>query len=543
MDLNFAARVIFSLAAIASAATGAPAQNTCVTAERIATLLNGIKGSTGQQANPELRIQILSMKDALAAQNAQAVAARKSGREPDVKVIGKPADEANPPAEKPADRICRILEADPWPGKSVVDAEAASAWIRLIKTYLTGDQQRALLPVIVAGAERGEVPKNADLASFIDRLRLRFAAPQLFGTQVTEQDGFLVLYPLQSEQNIDAWRSEYGMQPLDDYIRAIQNVYDKLVIRSTAKVRRVPVSAQALSSGPGSAPLEAGTDEAVVKVDTSLVIIDATVSGASLPKLGRGDFKVYEDGQEQEITEFHTSDEPFDIVLLLDLSGSTADKVGLIKKTTKRFVEMKRESDRVAIVTFNSGQTVVSPLEADKKKLFDRISDIKGRGSSMVWDSEKFAMDLLERDSAKGRRKAVVVMTDGIDNGLFFSPGAGSKILFGDLLEDVRNSQISLFPIYLNPVGPGSDIEKLKDDGRRTMQLLADASGGTFYTTANLDNLNQVYERVLKDVGTVYSLGYQPKNDKRDGSWREIKVEAPGHPELKVRARAGYYAK
>ena len=75
------------------------------------------------------------------------------------------------------------------------------------------------------------------------------------------------------------------------------------------------------------------------------------------------------------------------------------------------------------------------------------------------------------------------------------------------------------------------------------MQLLADASGGTFYTTANLDNLNQVYERVLKDVGTVYSLGYQPKNDKRDGSWREIKVEAPGHPELKVRARAGYYAK
>ena len=160
MDLNFAARVIFSLAAIASAATGAPAQNTCVTAERIATLLNGINGSTGQQANPELRIQILSMKDALAAQNAQAVAARKSGREPDVKVIGKPADEANPPAEKPADRICRILEADPWPGKSVVDAEAASAWIRLIKTYLTGDQQRALLPVIVAGVERGEVPKT-----------------------------------------------------------------------------------------------------------------------------------------------------------------------------------------------------------------------------------------------------------------------------------------------------------------------------------------------------------------------------------------------
>jgi VWFA-related protein len=83
----------------------------------------------------------------------------------------------------------------------------------------------------------------------------------------------------------------------------------------------------------------------------------------------------------------------------------------------------------------------------------------------------------------------------------------------------------------------------MAEDARRTMQLLADESGGTFYTTANLDSLNEVYERVLEDVGRVYSLGYQPKNDKRDGTWRSIRVEIPDHPELKVRSRSGYYAR
>jgi hypothetical protein len=66
------------------------------------------------------------------------------------------------------------------------------------------------------------------------------------------------------------------------------------------------------------------------------------------------------------------------------------------------------------------------------------------------------------------------------------------------------------------------------------MQILADDSGGTFYTTSNLDNLSEVYERVLQDVGRVFSISYQPKNDARDGTWRTIKVEVVGHPELKV---------
>jgi Ca-activated chloride channel family protein len=522
-----------------SAATG---QDKCVSADRASVLLSEIRSGKDIAPNPELKAEILALKAAVIDETAQSLANkdRHSGNE---KLTNSDKKPVLPIAMRPG-RICQILNTYSWPGISLVEIDAASAWLTLIKTYLPVPQQRDLLPIVAAGIDRGEIPKDAQLASFIDRLRLRLGQPQMFGTQVTERDGFLVLYPLQLEENVDSWRKEYGMVPLRDQIRTLQAFYHKLLIRSIAKVTRIPLKRQSSTNAKSGPPLlNSQADEDVVKVDTSIVTIDATVSGRPVPKLEKSDFKIYEDGVEQDISSFDASDAPFDIVLLLDLSGSTADKLGLIKKTTKHFIEVKRAADRVSIVTFNSSQTVVSPLESDKEKLFDSVSKIKGIGSSKVWDSEKFALDLLKRDSPTGRRKAIVVMTDGIDNAIFFFGDAGSDILFGDLLEDVRNSQVSFFPIYLKPTGPDNRVAPVIENAQLTMQALADNSGGTFYTTANLDSLNEVYEHVIQDVGSVFSLGYQPKNDKRDGAWRTIKVAIPSHPELKVRARTGYYAK
>jgi Ca-activated chloride channel family protein len=541
-NIEHSMRICIAVTLLLLAATAAMSQDKCITPDRVATLLSQIKDISNVQANDAVKTEILAIKKEMSAEAVESVT-EKSGRNTGSKAPEKSVDTATAAAKR-KETVCQILNSSPWPGKSLVGDEAASAWISLVKTYLSVPQQLDLMPVIAAGLNNGEIAKDNDLAAFVDRLRIRLGQPQLFGTQMTEKNGFIVLYPLQSEESVDAFRKEYGMDPIKDHLRAIQNVYKKLIVRSTAKVKRVPV-ANASTAAPSSTSelINKDADNDVVKVDTSIVTIDATVSGTTVPTLGKGDFKIYEDGQEQEITAFEASESPFDIVLLLDLSGSTSDKIGLIKKTTKHFIETKRDADRVAIVTFNSGQNVVSPLQADKTKLLADISHIKGNGASQVWDSEKFAMDLLKRDSPAGRRKAVVVMTDGIDNDLYFTPGLGSSILFADLVEEIRNNQISIFPIYLSPSGPDSQNGQLAQDARRTMQLIADESGGTLYTTANLDSLNEVYEHVLQDVGRVYSLGYEPKNDKRDGTWRSIRVEVPTHPDLKLRARSGYYAK
>src|SRR6266705_425692 len=96
----------------------------------------------------------------------------------------------------------------------------------------------------------------------------------------------------------------------------------------------------------------------VISIDTDLVnlnvsVLNQKVSGQILP-LQESDFAVYEDGVRQQISFFASAASPFDLVLLLDLSGSTADKIGLVKKSAKRLIDATRPSDRIAIVTFTA---------------------------------------------------------------------------------------------------------------------------------------------------------------------------------------------
>ena len=514
------------------------AQEPCaISAERIQALKSGIESLRDPQPNAGLRAEILEMRSAQAAQT----------------LIGKTSDNTKTKSNSKVDdvvkrspeRICSILNSEPWPVKSIAGIDGASAWITLIKGYLPYQTQLSLIPVISAGVDKKEIDKNEDLAFLIDRLRLRAGLAQLFGTQAVEDKGFLVLYPLQSDEKVDEWRADYKLGPLKDYMRALQITYRMPLIRSTAKVARVNVPADKKpEQAPAGDLLKPAADEGdVVRVETSLVTVDATVFGNAQPQLEKKDFRVYENGQPQDTTVFGAPESPFDIVLLLDLSGSTEGQVGLIKKTTKRFIEMKRDVDRVAIVTFAGEQHILSPLESDKTKLLDSIGKMKDNGDSKIWDAEKFALDMLKRDSPAGRRKAIVVMTDGADNALTYMPDFGSNILFADLLEEVRNSSVAIFPIFLDTQGPGSDSARQYEDARKTLRLLADESGGNYYTADELSDLNEVYGKVLNDMGRVYSLGYEPKDARRDGTWRSIRVEVTGHPEIKIRARPGYYAK
>jgi len=523
--------VLFVIASIACLVFPAHAQEVCVTPDRINALKSAFSSQKLEAQDQALKSEILQMKSNLATLSTPQSQGRSASPSPEQ-------------TQKTVERMCAILRSEPWPSNTTVGEDGASAWIRLVKTYFSPQLQVALVPVITTGVDKDQIKKDGELASLIDRLRLKAGMPQIFGTQAVANNGFIVISPLYSAEQVDALRAEYGMAPLRDYIRALQSSYQMPVIWSPIRPAHVDVKAETAKPENGSGLLQLGTDDNdVVTVNTSLVTIDATVFGQNVPDLTKNDFKIYEDGKPQEINVFSSPKSPFDIILLLDLSGSTAEKLGLIKKTTKNFIEMKRDVDRLGIVTFSDKQTVVSPLESDKEKLFDSVSKIKDFGGSWVWDAEKFALDMLQRDSKPDRRKAVVVMTDGVDNALTYERGAGSKTLYADLIEQVRNNSTAIFPIYLDTQGSGEANAQMYADARRTLQLLADESGGNYYTTKEIGKLSEVYERVLRDVGRVYSLGYEPTNAKRDGSWRTIKVEIQNHPEIKVRARPGYYAK
>jgi Ca-activated chloride channel family protein len=451
---------------------------------------------------------------------------------------------------KNAVALCQMLKTYGWPSAELVGAEGVEAAFFLVKNS-SSELQLDLLPVVVAAINKGALPR-AEFPGYFDLLRLKVGLKQIFGTQATLANGFLVLYPIEAEAQVDARRKEFGLGPLAQYLRTLEGIYQLPLVRSTGALTNSFSESEKRSIAKATATglFEGQTveEDDIVSVNTNLVSLNVSVFSNKLrpnvSMLEQKDFVVTEDGRPQTISFFGTTDVPFDLVLLLDLSASTSGKRDLIRKSTRRFIEAARPADRLAIVTFSDDPHVVSPLTQDRTQLLNSINKIEGTGSSAIWDSLNFALDKVIGPKTPGRRRAVVIMTDGIDNSL--GGYAESRISFADLLEAVRRNDASIIPICLDTKGSGNRFigvgNRVLENARKTLELLADESGGLFYKARKIEDLEGVYVQVIEDLGKVYSLGYTPTNQKRDGSWRAVKIEMPNQPDLNARARPGYYA-
>ena len=451
---------------------------------------------------------------------------------------------------KNASAVCQMLKTYGWPSAELVGAEGVEATFFLIK-HSSFELQLDLLPVVIAAINKGALPK-AEFPGYFDLLRLKVGLKQLFGTQATLANGFLVLYPIEAEAQVDARRKEFGLGPLARYLHTLEATYQLPLVRSAGALTNSFSESEkrSIAKATTTGLFEGQTVEEgeVIRVDTNLVSLNVSVYSAKLrtnvSMLAQKDFMVTEDGLPEAISFFGTTDVPFDLVLLLDLSRSTSGKRDLIRKSTRRFIEAARPADRLAIVTFSDDAQIVSPLTEDRKQLLSSINKIGGAGSSAIWDSLKFTLDKVIGTKTPGRRRAVVIMTDGIDNSL--GSYAESRITFADLLEAVRRNDALIIPICLDTQGPGPGFigvgHRVIENARKTLELLAEESGGLFYQARKIEDLEGVYVQVIEDLGKVYSLGYTPTNQKRDGSWRMVKIEILNQPDLKARTKPGYYA-
>lgn len=328
--------------------------------------------------------------------------------------------------------------------------------------------------------------------------------------------------------------------------------------RTTEDGRRLPTLGGTGTNGPAGAgtPASASTDPQevdegdVVRVDTELVTLNVSVvsrnSNRGLPDLKQKDFRLYEDGAEQQIEHFNSSAAPFNLVLLIDLSGSTKEVVSIIRNAALRFVAAARPADRIAVVTFANQPIVVSRLTDDREALRRRISSIEEPvGSTKVYDSIAFTMSDVLKDAGSSRRNAIVLMSDGLDSTMPNVTGEGSAIDYKELLGRVQEFDGVFYSLWLNTEYPAlSDLDvqpETVDLAHDRMKELADAGGGMFYEVEKLEDLAGAYERVVADLGTLYSLGYRPTNRQRDGKWRAIRI-AIARPEAVARGKRGYYA-
>jgi len=536
-------------------------QGKCFTPEEASKIINSIKGAPRPSVNKKLREELLKMQEMRAELNLRIIDNPEKNE--------KLGAEAKQMGDTHFLRLCKMIKENGWLTDETVSTDGAAAALFVIKNNKTLELQKEFFPVLAAAVEKSLVAKG-DLASMIDNIRVGSGLPQLFGTQTQAKNEMFYLYPLLNEERIDKWRALYDLPPLAVFIKELEVRYRMIVMKSP----RLPISPAAKQKTilPQNEFPERGleTDESeVFKVETKVVnlnvrVLNEDLSAADL-NLKKEDFAVYENEIEQEITFFSTTDQPFDLVLLLDLSSSTEAKRDLIIESARRFIEAARTGDRMAIVVFTHEARIVADLTADKKNLLEKVKEIKDSGGSKVWDGLKFTYEKIIKTPREGRRSAIVLMTDGVDNSLsqdfnrwamrnrpdpatginyFDTANAPSETTFTELLETVRQGETTIFPIYLDTETLYATwVKKAYRQARRSLEMLAEETGGHYYYAKNIKDLNGIYEKVIDDLSRVYSLGYEPKNDVPDGSWRSLTVKIKDRPKLIARAKRGYYAK
>ncbi|HSP61799.1 MAG TPA: VWA domain-containing protein [Pyrinomonadaceae bacterium] len=307
----------------------------------------------------------------------------------------------------------------------------------------------------------------------------------------------------------------------------------------------------------------------VIKTDTSLVQLNVGVvdrQGHAVTTLSRNDFMVYEDGVLRPIASFESTEAPFSLVLLLDSSGSTLGFRKQIQQAAIRFLDALSPDDRVAVVQFSGkGVKSVYGFGTDRGRAAYAImlAVTTGAGETPLYDALRFSLRELAHEGK--RRKAIVVLTDGLDTEVrkldraavqkvsdaevstAIKPEANS--LLNSVLNDADGQGAAIFPLAL-PSGdpkrlplPDPLITAMYSAARTRIQLLADRTGGRLHEIHRLDDLAGLYALVAADLRALYSIAYRPTNpSQHDGRWRAIRVEV-ARADLVATTKTGYYAR
>lgn len=280
-------------------------------------------------------------------------------------------------------------------------------------------------------------------------------------------------------------------------------------------------------------------DEEVLSIETPLVTVPVRVvdrQGRSVTDLRREDFRLYEDGVEQEVSFFETADQPFTVALLLDMSDSAKFKREEIQAAARAFVELLRPADRVMLVAFDKRVRVLAEPTGDRAALYRAISAAQTGGGTSLYDAV--------RESIAGRfgrergRKAIVLLTDGVDTTSRATSDATMRaaeefdaltyVIQYDTIDDAATAQ-------LDPLSRGQTVldlitpkgERLSAAYKRAglfLRALADKTGGRFYQAETVKRLSGSLARIAAELREQYGLGFYPKNRAQDGKARRLKV-------------------
>ncbi|MBK7393388.1 MAG: VWA domain-containing protein [Chloracidobacterium sp.] len=276
--------------------------------------------------------------------------------------------------------------------------------------------------------------------------------------------------------------------------------------------------------------LLAQRDDDVISVDSSIVVMNAAItdsSGKAVSGLSQKQFRVFEDGIEQQIVTFETEETPFAAVILLDTSGSMEERVSLARSAAIRFLDGLRRGDLTAIYNFDSKVELVQAF-SNSGEMREQVFDLKANGMTALNDAIYKAAEVLSKRPEK--RRAIIVLSDGADT---MSKNSADKALKAALSINATIYTVDMSSLDLKP------SDRAQNKGALTN--FAEKTGGRYVATPGGVAMRDAFKRIVAELGEQYTIAYSPTNIKKDGKWRAIELRI-SRPNLTIRTRKGYNA-
>ena len=312
-----------------------------------------------------------------------------------------------------------------------------------------------------------------------------------------------------------------GDSLLTDAIRRASPKYFGDYARTLPPSKRQPFLAESLSN-------QNQTNSQVKKVLARVL----DINNRALADLQAKDFEITEANEPREIISVEPSTTPFNLVLLLDVSGSVDNYVNFIRKAARSFVNTVDKNDKVAIIIFNDDVQVISNFTTDKVKLSESLDTFDAGGSTALYDSLGFVLTETLRPM-RGERTAIVALTDGDDNRSFLS--------FDSLLGSLQESGALVYPLYVpstliaSSINPNQTVDPLRarytgltSKAEGEGEKLAKISGGVYYPITQLEQIQKAYDDIVLQLRTAYSITFRsnlPENENKTTASPRLKVK------------------
>lgn len=301
-------------------------------------------------------------------------------------------------------------------------------------------------------------------------------------------------------------------------------------------------------------------DDDVIRVETDLVVIPTRITdraGKTVSDIRKEEFKIFENDVEQEIAYFSKEDQPFTVALVLDMSYSSIFKIAEIQAAALEFVNQLRADDKVLVVSFDEKVRVLCKPTNDRKILRLAIEGAKIESGTSLYTALNSVFD--EEFRSISGRKAIVLLSDGVDT-------TSKKLSPTDILNKTAETDVMIYPIQYDTY---DDVQKTRkesaqifyDDNDRPyvvekprikgeresdyseaddfLKQVANQSGGRVYRVSSTTNLRKAFAKIADELRKIYSLGYYPIGERRDGAKYSIRIRVY-RPNLLIRARNKY---